>query len=90
MSKLKKPVYITHIKEIELKGYKSIFNLKTELNPGLNILIGKNGAGKSNFLECLEISLALYDERAILDYLKISLADNKGEIYTWSYQKTLN
>lgn len=37
------------LKKIELKGYKSIKECKLDLN-SLNILIGCNGAGKSNFI----------------------------------------
>ena len=39
------------INSISIKGFKSIKNLKDlKLSPGLNIMIGANGAGKSNFL----------------------------------------
>ncbi len=37
------------LKKIELQGYKSIKNLSIELN-NINILIGANGTGKSNFI----------------------------------------
>jgi len=40
---------------IKLKGFKSIEDLETTLQPGLNILIGKNGAGKSNFFQCVNM-----------------------------------
>ncbi|HWW42268.1 MAG TPA: AAA family ATPase [Pedobacter sp.] len=42
------------LKSIHLKGFKSIEDLSVDVKPGLNILIGKNGSGKSNFLEFLE------------------------------------
>lgn len=42
-----------YIHEAFLKGFKSIDNLQIKLNKGLNIIIGQNGAGKSNFLEFL-------------------------------------
>ena len=41
------------LKSAHLKGFKSIENLNIDFNKGLNILIGKNASGKSNFLECL-------------------------------------
>lgn len=44
-----------YIKRVTLRGFKSIEELTTDLKPGLNILIGKNGAGKSNFLGFLKI-----------------------------------
>ena len=38
---------------IEIKGYKSIKDARIELRP-INILIGANGSGKSNFLSFFE------------------------------------
>lgn len=41
---------------ISLFGYKSIRELKTlHLQPGLNVLIGANGSGKSNFIRFFEM-----------------------------------
>lgn len=42
-----------HINKITIENYKSLRNSEIELNEGLNIIIGKNGAGKSNFLDFL-------------------------------------
>ncbi|PIR01089.1 MAG: hypothetical protein COV66_04065 [Nitrospinae bacterium CG11_big_fil_rev_8_21_14_0_20_45_15] len=39
----------THLKKIEICGFKSIKHLNLEMNP-INILIGANGSGKSNFI----------------------------------------
>ncbi|MDI1279206.1 AAA family ATPase [Methylobacter sp.] len=39
----------THLHQIKLKGFKSIKALDLKMNP-INILIGANGAGKSNFI----------------------------------------
>ena len=50
---------------IKLNGHKSIEDLETKVEPGLNILIGKNGAGKSNFFEFLKMinrSLLSFDQ----------------------------
>ena len=44
----------TCIQEIYLKGYKSIKDLTVNLQPDLNIIIGGNGSGKTNFLEFLD------------------------------------
>lgn len=41
------------LKSVKLSGYKTIKDFNIELEPGLNILIGKNSAGKSNFLNFL-------------------------------------
>jgi len=39
----------THLHQIKLEGFKSIKSLDLKMNP-INILIGANGAGKSNFI----------------------------------------
>ncbi|MFZ2452494.1 MAG: AAA family ATPase [Methylovulum miyakonense] len=39
----------THLHAIKLRGFKSIKSLDLKMNP-INILIGANGAGKSNFI----------------------------------------
>ncbi len=44
----------TYIKSVKLSGYKSIKDLEVEFLPGMNIIIGENGSGKTNFLEFLE------------------------------------
>ena len=39
-----------HISRVHLKGYKSIRDMEIDFMPGLNIIIGPNGSGKTNFL----------------------------------------
>lgn len=47
---------------ITLKGYKSIRSLEQfRLNHGLNVLIGANGSGKSNFIQFFEMLRHLLD-----------------------------
>src|ERR1700733_5297409 len=41
------------LNNVHLKGFKSIEDLSIDFQKGLNILIGKNGSGKSNFMEFL-------------------------------------
>ena len=43
-----------YISKVHLKGYKSIKDLEIDFKPGLNIIIGPNGSGKTNFLEFIE------------------------------------
>lgn len=47
------------LKSVKLSGYKTIKDLDIELEEGLNILIGKNSVGKSNFLDFLHKVLSL-------------------------------
>lgn len=50
------------IDSIEIKGYKSIKEAKLELKP-INILIGANGSGKSNFISFFEFLNRVYDKK---------------------------
>lgn len=47
---------------ISIKGYKSIYSASLEFAP-INILIGANGAGKSNFLSFFDFLNSLYEQR---------------------------
>jgi len=47
---------------IEIQGYKSIKAAKIDLAP-INILIGANGSGKSNFLSFFELLKNLYNQK---------------------------
>jgi predicted ATP-dependent endonuclease of OLD family len=42
-----------YISKIHLKNYKSIKNLEIDCHPGLNIIIGQNGSGKTNFVQAI-------------------------------------
>lgn len=50
------------MENIELKGYKSFKDMNLQLRK-INILIGANGAGKSNFLSFFEFLNAAYERR---------------------------
>ena len=60
---------------IEIKGYKSIKDAKIELRP-INILIGANGSGKSNFLSFFEFLNNLY-ERKLTQYIALNGGEDK-------------
>jgi|GEM_PF-1381540 len=48
--------------EISLTGYKSIRELKEfKMSPGLNVLIGANGSGKTNFIRFFELLGHMFD-----------------------------
>ncbi|CAN5375908.1 AAA family ATPase [soil metagenome] len=54
---------------IEIEGYKSIKKAKVDLKP-INILIGANGAGKSNFISFFELINKLYN-RNLQEYVSL-------------------
>jgi AAA15 family ATPase/GTPase len=41
------------IKRIYIENYKSLKEVKVELNEGVNVFIGKNNTGKSNIIDAL-------------------------------------
>lgn len=65
--------------EITIKGYKSIRDLTLQLRP-INILIGANGSGKSNFLSFFELLKNIY-ARNLQEYIAL-----KGGIDRFLYQ----
>jgi predicted ATPase len=60
---------------IEISGYKSIKKAKIIFNP-INILIGSNGSGKSNFISFFDFLNRLYNKK-INDYVALNGGENK-------------
>lgn len=60
---------------IEIEGYKSIKKARVELQP-INILIGSNGSGKSNFLSFFELLNHIYD-RKVQEYVSLRGGEDK-------------
>lgn len=50
----------SYISRVRLKGYKSIIDTEVTFKPGLNIIIGANGSGKTNFVEFLANSAYIH------------------------------
>ena len=60
---------------IEINGYKSIKNIRLDLAP-INILIGANGSGKSNFISFFEFLSKMYN-RKLNEYIALKGGENK-------------
>lgn len=60
---------------IEIKGYKSIKSARVNFKP-INILIGANGSGKSNFLSFFEFLNRLYEQK-LTEYVALSGGEEK-------------
>lgn len=60
---------------IEIGGYKSIKNVNIELT-AINIFIGANGSGKSNFISFFDFLNKLYN-RKLNEYVALKGGDNK-------------
>ena len=57
------------MEKIHIAGFKSIYNMTLTLNP-INILIGANGSGKSNFLSFFEFLKQIYS-RNLQEYVAL-------------------
>ncbi len=82
--KIAKP-FTYHLAKAQIKGYKSIRDLTVEFNKGLTILIGKNGTGKSNFLEGVELSMRfnIRNTKDIFNFTSTELQTSDNDIFTW-------
>ena len=56
-----------HIKELICKNFRNYRDLRIEFSPGINFIIGENGAGKTNILEAISITSQMKSFRNISD-----------------------
>lgn len=72
------------IQSIEIKGYKAIKRSKIDLEPGLNIVIGRNSSGKSILFDAIRefaISVSKFNRAPRFNQIKFSyLTHNKKSI----------
>ena len=71
------------MEQVEIRGYKSIRKLKLQLR-SINILIGANGSGKSNFLSFFEFLNQIF-KRQLQEYVALRGIDtflHKGDKVT--------
>ena len=70
--------------KIVIEGYKSFKSIELELKP-INILIGSNGSGKSNFLSFFEFLNRIYEQK-LTEYVAL----NGGMESLYSQKKHLD
>jgi len=46
-----------HLESVEIKNFRSFKNLRVQLQPGLNVLVGRNNTGKTNLLKAIRHAL---------------------------------
>jgi predicted ATP-binding protein involved in virulence len=51
------------VKHLEIRAFRGIESLDLTFQPGVNVLIGVNGVGKSSVIDCLTILLSSYIEK---------------------------
>ena len=49
-----------HLTDIQIQNYKGIADMQITLKPGVNLLIGNNGVGKTSVLEAITVGLSAY------------------------------
>lgn len=76
-----------YLKNVNLSGYKSIENIEIEFQKGLNIIIGKNAAGKTNFLNFLNKTISL-DYKDLSNFKSLLLFKNGKDISIQSSKNT--
>ena len=71
------------LEKCRLGNYKSVIDLESSFRPGLNILIGKNGVGKTNFLRFLGNALDWESHYFSFEFcdLEFAFSGEKGERY---------
>ena len=58
-------------KKLELKNFKSHANTTLEFNPGISLIVGENGAGKSSIFEAITFALfKVYSAKTITDLVR--------------------
>jgi predicted ATPase len=73
------------ISNVNLKGFKSIVDLSIDFQPDINILIGKNGSGKSNFFEFLS-QAANFNRNNKISFDQSSLVFRTTDGYKFTYE----
>jgi predicted ATP-binding protein involved in virulence len=51
------------VKQLQIRAFRGIESLDLRFHPGVNVLIGVNGVGKSSVIQCLTILLSSYIEK---------------------------
>lgn len=75
----------TYLQRVSLKNYKSIKDVEIDFKPGLNIIIGKNASGKTNFINGLNNALNLKHRELQNSESKIDISKNGKTITLGSH-----
>src|ERR1039457_3978032 len=70
---------------IHIQGYKSLKDVEVKL-PDLSVLFGPNAAGKSNFLDCLQLLSKLATSRTIKEAFDLPYRGKPLESFTFGEQ----
>ncbi len=62
-----------HLSLIEIKNFRSLKEIRVELQPGLNVLVGRNNTGKTNLLQAIRHAVGPNGSRG--DWLRLDRDD---------------
>lgn len=79
-----------HITTISLQNYRNYENLNLSLNPGVNILYGRNAQGKTNLLEALYLCATGRSKRASTDKELVMFGKNEAHVQLMLEKDGLN
>ncbi len=80
-----------YLDKVHLKGFKSIEDLSIDFQRGLNILIGQNGSGKSNFMEFLFETIGINRTNKIFfNYVKLDYSSSDSHSFIMELEKQVN
>ena len=52
-----------YLEKVKITGFKSFRNISIDLRSDINVLIGANGSGKSNFIETFNFMRMLFSQQ---------------------------
>jgi predicted ATPase len=67
------------LSEITIDGFRSLLNFQLNLQPGLNVIVGANGTGKSNFISFLDFLSELGGDGV---NAAIAIAQGAGSVFS--------
>jgi ABC-type multidrug transport system ATPase subunit len=79
-----------YLNKVHLKGFKSIEDVTIDFQKGLNILIGKNGAGKSNLLEIIDQIIGKEGSNVGFKYAELQFVSNDKQKFEIEIEKKLS
>jgi DNA replication and repair protein RecF len=78
-----------HIKNIKLSGFRNLKEQSVDLQDGLNLLVGENGQGKTNFLEAIYLLATLRSFRSTSVRDVIQFGEDQAEVLGLVYSEDM-
>lgn len=53
-----------YLRQLDIKNFRSCYDIKVDFRPGITLLVGENNSGKSNVIEALRLATTPLNRRA--------------------------